>query len=176
MSAGDAPAEHRAHAPRTLGFAVLAMSDSRDLSRDVSGEVIADLVQRAGHRLLTRALVRDEPDAILQAVDAALGTHGVDLLVLTGGTGVSPRDVTPETLLPRFEKRLPGFGELFRHLSFQEIGSAAMLSRADAGILRGRPVFLLPGSPKACRLAMERLILPEAAHLVGVLRPETRSA
>ena len=176
MSGQDAPHEHREQAPRTLGFGVLAMSDSRDLARDVSGEIISDLVQRAGHRLVSRALVKDEREAILQAVNSALDTHGVDVLVLTGGTGLSSRDVTPDTLLPRFERPIPGFGELFRLLSFQEVGSAAMLSRAEAGIIRGRPVFLLPGSPKACRLAMERLILPEVAHLVGVLRPETRSA
>lgn len=172
----DAPAQHKEHAPRTLGFAVLAMSDSRSLASDVSGEVISDLVMRAGHLLVRRDLVRDEPQAILEAVDNALSTAGVDVLVLTGGTGLSPRDVTPDALAPRFDRRIPGFGELFRALSHQEIGSAAMLSRADAGVIGDRPVFLLPGSPKAVRLAMERLVLPEVGHLVGLLRPETRTA
>lgn len=150
------------------------MSDSRSLSHDVSGEVISDLLQRAGHLLVRRDLVRDEPDAILAALDNALGTDGVDVLVLTGGTGVAARDVTPDAVAARFERPIPGFGELFRALSFQEVGSAAMLTRAEAGVVDRRPVFLLPGSPKACRLAMERLILPEAGHLVGLLRPETR--
>lgn len=172
----DAPAEHKEHAPRTLGFAILAMSDTRSLASDVSGEVISDLVVRAGHLLVRRDLVRDEPAAILVAVEHSLATEGVDVLVLTGGTGLAARDVAPDTIVPRFERRIPGFGELFRMLSYQEIGSAAMLSRADAGILHGRPVFLLPGSPKAVRLAMERLVLPEVGHLVGLVRPETRTA
>lgn len=170
----DAPEEHKASAPRTVGFAILAMSDSRSLARDVSGEIIADMIQRAGHRQVRRDLVKDDVAAIVEAVEDALWTPEVDALVLTGGTGLSPRDVTPEAMLPRFERPIPGFGELFRMLSWQEVGSSAMLSRADAGVIKGRPVFLLPGSPKACRLAMERLILPEIGHLVGLLRPETR--
>ncbi len=173
-SAPDAPAEHKAAGPRSVGFAILAMSDSRSLARDVSGEIIADMVQRAGHRQVARHLVKDDADAILAAVDDALWISEVDVLVLTGGTGLAPRDVTPEALAPRFERTIPGFAELFRMLSYQEVGSAAMLSRAEAGVIKGRPVFLLPGSPKACRLAMEKLILPEVGHLVGLLRPETR--
>ena len=172
--APDAPEEHKASAPRVVGFAILAMSDSRSLARDVSGEIIADMIQRAGHRQVRRDLVKDDAEAIHEAIQEALYTSEVDVLVLTGGTGLSPRDVTPEAILPRFDRTIPGFGELFRMLSWQEVGSSAMLSRAEAGVIQGRPVFLLPGSPKACRLAMEKLILPEVGHLVGLLRPETR--
>ena len=170
----DAPEEHRASAPKQVGFAILAMSDSRSLARDVSGEIIADMVQRAGHRQVRRDLVKDDVEAIREAVHDALYTAEVDALVLTGGTGLAPRDVTAEAVRPLFERHIPGFGELFRMLSWQEIGSAAMLSRADAGLVDGRLVFLLPGSPKACRLAMEKLILPEIGHLVGLVRPERR--
>lgn len=160
--------EHREGAPRRLRFAIVTVSDSRSASTDASGDLLATLAA-AQHEVAHRALTRDEPAGILRAFDEALAS-GADVLVFTGGTGIAPRDVTPETLLPRLERTLPGFGELFRMLSFQEIGSAAMASRAEAGVAQGRLVFLLPGSPKACRLAMERLVLPEAGHLVGLLR------
>lgn len=146
------------------------MSDSRTPETDEGGALLAQLALASGHRVASRQLVRDEPEAQRMALRSALDVPGADVVVFTGGTGLAPRDVTPEALSPLFEKRLPGFGELFRALSYQEIGSAAIASRADAGVVRGRLVFLLPGSPKACRLAMERLILPEAAHLVGQLR------
>lgn len=165
----DPPAEHKVQAPRTLAFAVVTVSDSRDLSRDASGDAIVRLLEDAGHKLARRALVRDEPLELRAALETALAGEP-DVVVFTGGTGVAPRDVTIETLAPRFEKRLAGFGEIFRMLSYQEVGSAAMLSRADAGTIGRSVVFLLPGSPKACRLALEKLILPEAGHLAGLLR------
>lgn len=171
---GEAHHDHRAKAPERVGFGVLTMSDSRDLSKDVSGETIAKLASLAGHPVEWRQLVPDEPAEIKRAIAEALGERGVHILVATGGTGVSPRDVTIDTVLPLFERRLPGFGEIFRYLSFNDIGAAAFLSRAEAGVIAGRPVFLLPGSPKACQLAMEKLILPEAAHLVALVRPELR--
>lgn len=160
--------EHKARAPLRVAFAIVTVSDSRTIATDASGNALAQLVASQGHALARRALVPDEPAEILRAFDDAL--TAADVIVFTGGTGVAPRDVTPETIAPRLERDLPGFGELFRILSFQEIGSAAMASRAQAGVAQGRLVFLLPGSPKACRLAMERLILPEAAHLVSLLR------
>lgn len=170
----DAPAQHKRHAPRHVGFAIVTVSDTRTATDDASGDLLAQLAQEAGHAVAQRARAHDEPAEILAALDEALAAPGVDAVLLTGGTGIAPRDVTPETVTPRFDKRLPGFGELFRMLSWQDVGSAAMMSRADAGIIRGRIVFLLPGSPKACRLAMERLILPEAGHLVGLLHPARR--
>ena len=116
-----------------------------------------------------RELVRDETPAIRASVERLVRSSDVDVVVSTGGTGLAPRDVTLESVGPLFARRIPGFGELFRALSFERIGSAAMLSRAEAGIVEGKPVFLLPGSPDACDLAMDRLVLPEAGHLVGVL-------
>lgn len=161
--------EHKMHAPKSVGFAIVTVSDTRDLLHDESGGLLADLAQQAGHKVMRRARVRDEPEEIRAALREA-SHEGVDIIIFTGGTGVARRDVTVETLAPRFLKTLPGFGELFRWLSFQNMGSAAFASRADAGVVGGRLVFLLPGSPDACRLAMERLILPEAGHLVGILR------
>ena len=162
--------EHRRAAPNRLGFAIVTASDSRDASSDRGGPRLAALVAEAGHRDARRALVRDEPAELAAAVAAAIDDPQVDVVLVTGGTGVSPRDVTIDAIAPLFEKELPGFGELFRALSFAEIGSAAMLSRATAGIARGRAIFLLPGSPAALGLAMERLILPEVAHLVAQAR------
>jgi molybdenum cofactor biosynthesis protein B len=161
MSAG----QHKARAPRRLRVAVLTVSDTRTEATDDSGALARDLLARAGHEAGPRAVVRDEARAIRDAVLALLPVS--DALVLNGGTGISPRDVTIETLEPMLDKRLPGFGELFRALSFAEVGSAAMLSRATAGILQGKPVFALPGSPEAVRLGVERLILPELGHLAA---------
>jgi molybdenum cofactor biosynthesis protein B len=116
-----------------------------------------------------RTLVRDELLAIEAAVKQMLADPEIDIIVTNGGTGVAPRDVTIEAVAPLFEKTLPGFGELFRALSFEQVGSAAMLSRADAGIAAKKAIFVLPGSPKACALAMERLIIPECGHVVSLL-------
>lgn len=161
--------EHKEHAPKTVSFAIVTVSDSRDLYHDASGGLLADLAQKAGHKVESRTLVKDEPAEIQVALREALS--GVaDALIFTGGTGVARRDVTIESVAPRFVKELPGFGEIFRALSYQTLGSAALASRADAGVIAGKLVFLLPGSPDACRLAMEKLILPEAGHLVGILR------
>jgi molybdenum cofactor biosynthesis protein B len=162
--------EHKHHAPASVTFALVTVSDSRDAARDESGALLAKLAEGAGHKVAHRGLVRDEPHEIREALRAALTTAGVDAVVFTGGTGIARRDVTIEAIAPRFTKRLPGFGELFRTLSWQEMGSAAMASRAEGGVIDHRLVFLLPGSPDACRLAMERLILPEVGHLTGLLR------
>jgi len=160
---------HRHEAPPTLAFAVLTVSDTREATTDRSGTLVAELVDASAHRTIRRELCRDETGEILATLDR-LSEPGIDVIVVTGGTGPSPRDVTPEALRSRYEIELPGFGELFRALSWQEVGSAAMLSRASAGVLNARPVFSLPGSPAAVRLGMEKLVLPEAAHLVGQLR------
>jgi molybdopterin adenylyltransferase len=158
---------HRRAAPSSVPSAVLTVSDTRTLETDTGGALVAELLAAAGHPVVSRERVPDEPDAIRRAALAALESPGVRALVVTGGTGIAPRDVTPDTLEPLLERVVPGFGELFRALSFQEIGSAALLSRALAGLRAGRVVFVLPGSRGAVRLAMERLILPELGHLVG---------
>lgn len=165
----DPVREHKAHAPARVRFGILTISDSRSPATDASGDVIAALATAAGHEVAARALVRDDAGDISAAVQAMLADPRVDVVVTTGGTGVGARDVTPEAVERLFTRKLPGFGELFRSLSHQEVGSAAMLSRAEGGIAGGRPLFLLPGSPKACRLAMERLILPESGHLLALL-------
>jgi len=162
--------QHRRAAPSVLGFAVLTVSDSRAERDDASGDAIREMVSGAGHRLVDSTLVRDDVAAIRDAVRRLLATDGVDVLVTTGGTGFSPRDVTLDAAGPLLDQRIDGFGELFRMLSYNQVGAAAMLSRAAAGLVGTRALFLLPGSPKAVRLAMEVLILPEAAHLLGQAR------
>lgn len=162
--------QHRQSAPTVLGFALITVSDSRAAADDVSGRALAGLAREAGHRVEAADLVPDDVAAIRRAVRQALSMEGVDVVVLTGGTGFSPRDVTLDAVDPLLEKRVEGFGELFRMLSYQQVGAAAMLSRAAAGLVGSRAVFLLPGSPKAVVLAMEKLILPEAGHLLGQAR------
>ena len=162
--------QHRRAAPTLLGFALITVSDTRTPGDDVSGRALSEMARSAGHRVVESFLVPDEVAAIRGAVEQALSRDGVDVVVLTGGTGFSPRDVTLEAVAPLLERPVEGFGELFRMLSWQQVGSAAMLSRAAAGLAGSRAVFLLPGSPKAVALAMEKLILPEAGHLLGQAR------
>jgi molybdenum cofactor biosynthesis protein B len=162
--------EHRRAAPASLGFAVLTVSDTRALADDVSGRTIREKVEAAGHRVEAAALVADDAPAIRRAVREMLERPGVDLVVATGGTGFSPRDVTVEAVAPLFDRPVEGFGELFRMLSHRQVGAAAMLSRAAGGLVGTRAVFLLPGSPKAVALALEELILPEAPHLLSQAR------
>lgn len=166
-------ATHRANAPKQLRFAVLTISDTRTAQTDRGGPLIAELLAAAGHELAGRVLiVGDDAPAIRDAVRDALRDPRVDVVVTTGGTGLAPRDVTPEAIAPLFSREIPGFGELFRALSYAEIGAAAMLSRAVAGVVDRRLLFALPGSPAAVRVAMEKLVLPEAGHLLVHARPE----
>lgn len=164
--AGAVPRIHRAAAPRQVRVAVITASDTRTEDDDTSGRYLAETVQAHGHPLAHRAIVPDEAGAIRGAIEAA-SAAGAEVVLVTGGTGISRRDVTVDVVEGLLERRLPGFGELFRMLSFQEIGSAAMLSRATAGATgTGLLIFALPGSTGACRTALERLILPEIGHLV----------
>lgn len=156
---------HRRAAPRALSVVVVTVSDTRTLADDTGGALLAELLEGAGHRVVERSIVRDEIDAIRAAVGAAVQRDGVHVVLLTGGTGIAARDVTPEAVDPLLDRRIPGFGELFRALSYQQIGSAAILSRAFAGTARGRVVVALPGSRAAIRLALEKLLLPELPHL-----------
>jgi molybdenum cofactor biosynthesis protein B len=164
--------QHRRTAPTVLGFAFITVSDTRTAEEDASGRTLADLARGAGHRVESMRIVPDDVAAIRRTAREALGLDAVDVVVLTGGTGFSPRDVTLDAVEPLLETRIDGFGELFRMLSWQQVGSAAMLSRAAAGLVGDRAVFLLPGSTKAVTLAMEALILPEAGHLLGQARRE----
>jgi molybdenum cofactor biosynthesis protein B len=164
--------QHRTAAPTTLGFGLITVSDTRRPDDDVSGRSLAALAQVAGHRIEGPVLVPDDVAAIRGVLRRLLTVSWVDVVVLTGGTGFAPRDVTLDAVLPLFDRPVEGFGELFRMLSWQQVGAAAMLSRAAAGLIGDRAVFLLPGSPKAVSLAMEKLILPEAGHLLGQARRE----
>ena len=159
--------QHRAEAPAALGFAVVTVSDTRAESTDRGGDYLAAAIENAGHGVARRALVRDEAEAIRAEARAAAGDEAADLVLFTGGTGIAPRDVTPEAVEPLLDRVVPGFGELFRALSYEQIGSAALLSRALAGLASGRVVFVLPGSRGAIELAMEKLILPELGHLAA---------
>jgi molybdenum cofactor biosynthesis protein B len=148
---------------------VITASDTRGRKDDPSGDTAARLLERAGHRIVHRAWVRDRTSALRRAARSALAKATVDVVVVTGGTGVADRDCTPEALGPLMDKRLPGFGERFRALSVRQVGSASWLSRADAGIARGRLLVLLPGSTAAVTLAVRRLLVPELGHVVRLL-------
>ncbi len=158
-----------ARGPRPVGCAILTVSDTRRAATDTSGAAIARLIERARHAVVRRAWVRDDRTAIRRAARLALARAEVDVLIVTGGTGLAPRDVTPEALEPLIERWLPGFGELFRFVSMMRVGAAAWLSRAGAGVARGRLVVMLPGSKPAVELAMKRLVLPELIHAVRML-------
>jgi molybdenum cofactor biosynthesis protein B len=161
--------EHAARAPARVSCFVLTVSDTRTPATDSSGHAIVELLELAGHAVADRAIVRDEPAEVVRAVQMAVGRDDVQTIITTGGTGIARRDSTFEALSMLFEKRLDGFGELFRMLSFEDIGPAAMLSRATAGVIRRRAVFMLPGSEAAVRLAMGRLIVPALGHVVWEL-------
>jgi molybdenum cofactor biosynthesis protein B len=168
MSCYDSPSaqQHRADAPASVACAVLTVSDTRTLDDDKSGSLIVGLLAGVGHRIAERAIVRDEPTEVAAFVTRLAAGSAVEAILITGGTGIAARDQTPEALRGLFAKELPGFGELFRMLSYQEIGPAAMLSRAIGGVIGTTVVLLMPGSTAAVRLAVEKLILPELGHLV----------
>jgi molybdenum cofactor biosynthesis protein B len=161
--------DHKAQGPLAVSCYILTVSDTRTPETDTSGQAIRALLQDAGHVISGHDIERDEPDRITARLRERLADDGTHVLITTGGTGISPRDGTFEAVTALFEKRLDGFGELFRMISFEEIGSAAMLSRATAGTVGRKAIFALPGSEKAVRLAMTRLVLPELGHVVQQL-------
>jgi molybdenum cofactor biosynthesis protein B len=153
--------------------AVITVSDTRGANDDGSGDAMTRGLERAGHGVVSRAWVKDQVPAIRRSLRAALARRDVDAVLLTGGTGIAPRDRTPEAILPMLERELPGFGERFRDLSYRQVGGAAWLSRAGAGITNGRLVIWLPGSTGAVELAISKLVGPELAHAIRLLnRPE----
>jgi molybdenum cofactor biosynthesis protein B len=158
--------EHTQQAPRSVRCAVITISDTRTVDTDTAGVAIADLLQAAGHIVVSRFIVRDDVDLVRGAIERQLADPQVQAIITTGGTGITSRDNTYEAMTAMLDKRLDGFGELFRMLSYEQIGAAAMLSRACAGLISGRIVTALPGSEAAVRLAMERLIIPELGHMV----------
>jgi len=164
---------HKAEAPKKLKFGIFVCSTSRYQKmkkggkvEDFSGDLIESILKNAGHAVVFRKLISDDAALIEDGARHALASADLDAVVFCGGTGITSSDVTIETVAPFLEKTLPGFGELFRRLSFDAIGSAAVLSRAVAGVAKGKVFFCIPGSPDAVRLCFERLILPEVAHIV----------
>ncbi|WP_436925168.1 molybdenum cofactor synthesis domain-containing protein [Halosimplex amylolyticum] len=153
-----------------LGVAVVTVSSTRTADDDPSGDVIAEVVEAADHEVVTREILRDDLDGVQTSLLRLTGRDDVDVVVTTGGTGVTPDDVTVEAARPLFDRELPGFGELFRILSYEEIGTRAMASRATAGMVEGVAVFCLPGSEAAVRLGTEELVVKEMGHLVSLAR------
>lgn len=158
--------EHRAEGPGRVRCAVITLSDTRTEANDTSGGFIRASLMEEGHEVGLYRVIRDEPDELRQAINEAADAGDIRVVLTNGGTGITARDTTYETLTSMFEKRLDGFGEIFRMLSFHEIGAAAMLSRAVAGTYRGMIVMSMPGSTNAVRLAMNKLVMPELSHLV----------
>jgi len=165
--------EHKRQAPRKLRFGIFICSTSRYQKaaagkkvEDVSGNLMSELITKAGHKLEFRTLLPDDKQKIQSALRKALDSENLDVIVFSGGTGISPKDVTIEAVEPFLKKTLPGFGETFRRLSYNQIGSASILTRASAGISEGKAIFCIPGSPDAVKLCFEKLILPEAAHIL----------
>ncbi|ASC71736.1 Molybdenum cofactor biosynthesis protein B [Halomicronema hongdechloris C2206] len=156
--------------PRSVGCGVITASDTRTPETDSSGQLIQDRLTTAGHRVGSYHLVADEPEQIRPLVLSLAQRPDLQVLIITGGTGIAPRDVTYDAIATLITKTLPGFGELFRYLSYLEIGSRAMASRAVAGVCENTLIFSLPGSTKAVRLAMDELILPELRHLTSLLQ------
>ncbi|MFO0773328.1 MAG: MogA/MoaB family molybdenum cofactor biosynthesis protein [Nitrospiraceae bacterium] len=161
--------EHKHQAPTRIGCLVITCSDTRTTETDTSGQLIMHLLKSKGHEIAGYHLVKDEPAQIREKIAAACENSAVQAIIINGGTGISRRDSTFEAVDAMLEKRLDGFGEVFRFLTYQDIGSPAIMSRATAGIVKGRVLFSTPGSENAVRLAMEKLILPELGHLVKEL-------
>jgi molybdopterin adenylyltransferase len=161
--------QHRAAGPARVRCFVLTVSDTRTPNTDTSGLAIRDLLAASGHEVVGQRIVRDEPDQVKAAVREQIADERVQIVITTGGTGVSSRDGTYEVIDKLLEKRLDGFGELFRMLSYHEIGAAAMLSRATAGTVQRKAIFVLPGAEHAVRLAVSKLIIPELGHILQQL-------
>jgi molybdenum cofactor biosynthesis protein B len=167
--------QHKKDARGPYNFVLITVSTSRyrkygsvatpEAAEDVSGQVMSDIVVNNGHPVLQYMLISDDPESIKNAVGSAIEI-GADIIVLSGGTGLTSQDVTIESVAPMFDKEIPGFGELFRYKSIDEVGTAVILTRAVAGVIKNRAIFCLPGSPNAVRLAFEKIIVPEAGHIV----------
>ena len=166
--ASESSQQHKEQASKRgpVAVAVVTVSDTRTEETDVNGRYLREAIESAGHRVHSTRIVRDEPDQVEAALDSLAADSSVQAILFNGGTGISQRDRTYDVLARKLEKTLPGFGEIFRMLSWEQIGSAAMMSRATAGVYRGRIVVSTPGSPAAVRLAWGKLIAPELEHMV----------
>ena len=164
--------EHKDKAYRAVRCAVITASDTRTVDTDTSGKKIKDLLIAQQHVVTSYQILKDEPTQISAAMRTLLDQSGVDAVIINGGTGIAPRDTTFEAIQGILEKEISGFGELFRMLSYQDIGSAAMMTRATAGVAKGKIIISLPGSTGAVELGMTKLVLPELGHMLFVLRGE----
>ncbi len=163
--------EHKANAPKSIACMVITVSDTRTEETDKSGQLMKTMLGEAGHEIKRYEIVKDERAEITAAITRGTDEPSIDVILLNGGTGIAARDTTVEAVGSMLEKEMPGFGEIFRYLSYTEdIGSAAILSRAIAGAARGKAIFSVPGSTGAVKLAMTKLILPELGHIVRELR------
>jgi len=158
--------EHKDRAPKSVSCAVLTISDTRTELDDESGRLIRQKLIDSGHQVTSYCILKDEADPIEKKIHELLREEELQVIIANGGTGVSRRDITVETVYPMLEKKLDGFGELFRSLTYQEIGTGSIMSRAIAGVARGKVIICLPGSPEATNLAMDKIILPEIGHMV----------
>ncbi len=168
--------EHKNKAHRTVRCAIITLSDTRDETTDKSGKRIKDLLVEQNQPVTSYQILKDEPDQITAAVRDLLAQPDVDVIITNGGTGIAPRDTTFEAIQGLLEKEIPGFGEMFRMLSYEDIGPAAMLTRATAGVARGKVIISLPGSTGAVELGMTKLVLPELGHMLFLLRGEPHAS
>jgi molybdenum cofactor biosynthesis protein B len=166
----DSVAEHREKSDLRAKVAIITLSTSRTIDTDKSGDVLQELLEAGGHQVLVRKLIPDNRNVLRAALRELVRDKNIHAIITTGGTGLAPLDITIETVQGMLDKLLPGFNSLFMLLSYPQVKSAAMLSRALAGTLKGKIIFCLPGSPRACALAMESLILPELGHILMLLR------
>ncbi len=164
--AGRTDLEHKAAAPARVGCYVITVSDTRTDASDTGGRAVADLLTGAGHQIIGRTIVKDDAELLRDCISRQLANPAVQAIITTGGTGITSRDCTYEAVSAMLWKKLDGFGEIFRALSYEQIGAAAMMSRAVAGTIAGRVIVSLPGSEAAVRLAVEKLLVPELGHLV----------
>jgi molybdenum cofactor biosynthesis protein B len=179
MSMSETSKQHKEDAPKKLNFAIYTCSTSRyrqmekgENVSDLGGDILQNLIQVSGHTVLYKKILLDDKEIITQAFNGCISATDLDVIIFSGGTGVASTDVTIEAISPFLEKTLPGFGEFFRRISFDEVGSAAMLSCAIAGVAAGKVFFCIPGSPNAVKTAVEKLILPEASHIVKHVREQ----
>ena len=162
--------QHKESGPKAIGCMVVTCSDTRTPDTDTSGQLIQHLLKQRHHEVHAYEIIKDEPTEVQRLLKEAAHNEAIEAVIINGGTGISRRDATYEGVAELLEKQLDGFGEIFRYLSYKEIGSPAMLSRAVAGLYQGRVIFSVPGSKGAVQLAMEELILPEMSHIVGEMR------
>lgn len=167
--------EHKRQAPKNVHCKIITVSDTRTFDTDKSGKLMIDLLEQSGHQIMDYVIVKDETEEIREAIMKGCNRDDIEVILTNGGTGIAQRDVTIETIQALLEKEMVGFGELFRMLSYQEdIGSAAILSRAIAGVIHNKAIFSTPGSSGAVKLAMNKLILPEIGHVVRELKKDIK--